>query len=254
VVETIHPNQRDKTPLRQRLASFRERFGSSEVREVAENYLANFNLNWDNLQGKRVLDIGAGAGEFGKAAKRRGIDTISFDKYEDAGLRDGKRKLRKRIPRVIGDAKNLSRHFSLRQFDLVVSREAVKFMVLPMIPDKPVDVEEIKGRKRTWHSENRYKVREDVTLDEISDNFAELFSEVKKVLKPGGEFRFDTRIWSKEIYLLNNPLAKSTDKNEPGIIEKQALDFLKSIDPNISMDDGKTSDGKSSPFFILKKT
>lgn len=47
--------------------------------ETGERYLANLGLTWDELRGKRVLDIGALSAEFENAARRNGIDVVSVD-------------------------------------------------------------------------------------------------------------------------------------------------------------------------------
>lgn len=42
-------------------------------------YLAYFNLKLDDLRGKRILDIGAGAAHFAKDAKYNGVDVTALD-------------------------------------------------------------------------------------------------------------------------------------------------------------------------------
>lgn len=48
--------------------------------ETGDRYLANLGLEWGELQGKRVLDIGASSAEFESAARKRGVDVTSVDK------------------------------------------------------------------------------------------------------------------------------------------------------------------------------
>ena len=50
---------------------------------VGELYLADLGLAWEELQGKKVLDIGAGPAEFENAARRRGIEVVSMDNMSD---------------------------------------------------------------------------------------------------------------------------------------------------------------------------
>ncbi len=47
--------------------------------EAANRYLRGLSATWENFHGKKVLDIGALEGVFGDAARRRGIDVVSFD-------------------------------------------------------------------------------------------------------------------------------------------------------------------------------
>ncbi len=48
--------------------------------ETAEVYLSNLGLEWKQLEGKKVLDIGAMDAQFAHAARRRGVEVISIDK------------------------------------------------------------------------------------------------------------------------------------------------------------------------------
>ena len=64
-------------------------FLSREVREVdrgLKHYLAMFDLQVDDLKGRRILDIGAGSANFSKDAKKEGIDVTAIDplyKYKE---------------------------------------------------------------------------------------------------------------------------------------------------------------------------
>jgi len=59
----------------------RPRTHKQEIAEETANlYLANLGLEWDELRGKKVLDIGAMNAEFEHAARRRGVDVTSLDK------------------------------------------------------------------------------------------------------------------------------------------------------------------------------
>ena len=48
--------------------------------ETSQRYLGNLGLTWDELRGKKVLDIGASTGEFEHIARKHGVDVISLDK------------------------------------------------------------------------------------------------------------------------------------------------------------------------------
>lgn len=47
--------------------------------ETAERYLRNLGLSWSELKGKKVLDVGAGTGEFEHVARKQGVDVVSMD-------------------------------------------------------------------------------------------------------------------------------------------------------------------------------
>ena len=51
--------------------------------QTANRYLVNLGLEWNDLRGKQVLDIGALNAEFESAARRRGVEVISVDKVAD---------------------------------------------------------------------------------------------------------------------------------------------------------------------------
>lgn len=117
---------------------------------TAEAYLMELGLNWDMLMGKRVLDMGAGLAGFAQAAKERGIDVISLDAHPEWWSEIGDPP--SNVPFVVGDGKQLP--FKEESFDVIVSRSAVHSMV------------------------------------EIQDDLESVISEARRVLKPGGEFRF----------------------------------------------------------------
>jgi len=127
--------------------------------ENAEMYFKELGLSWQELQGKKVLDLGAGPAKFAQAARARGIDVISLDKHPEWWAHTGGPA--QDVPYVVGDG--LRMPFQEGVFDLVVGRASVHSIV----NDRP-------------------------QLDE-------LVTEVKRVLAPGGEFRFDTGFVLKEI-------------------------------------------------------
>ncbi|HEY4522689.1 MAG TPA: class I SAM-dependent methyltransferase [Candidatus Paceibacterota bacterium] len=90
------------------------------LRQNEENrYLEILGLTWNELQGKRVLDIGAGSGSFARSAHHRGIQVISLDnstKRWDAAHQDGFE-----TSLVVADMARLSSEFEPESFDLVVS-------------------------------------------------------------------------------------------------------------------------------------
>lgn len=117
---------------------------------TAATYLNDLGLNWEQLKGKKVLDLGAGLAGFAKAAKKRGVDVVSLDLHPEWWVKEGKQP--KGTPFVIGNGKQLP--FKDETFDMVVGRASVHSMV------------------------------------EIQEDLVAVIGEAKRVLKSGGEFRF----------------------------------------------------------------
>jgi SAM-dependent methyltransferase len=156
-------------------------------------------------------------GHFANDAKKRGIEVVSFDKSpNEMGLASLPHLTG--IPYVIGDALRLHEYFrSDPPFDLAVSRRAVKWIVMP-----PVGLEALGG---------------------IKDRFGQLFSEARQVLKPSGEFRFDSEDWTQALHGGDRVFDESG--------AQRSLAFLRSIDPHVAMGWG-TAGGERVPFFVLK--
>ena len=70
---------------------------------TAEAYLMDLGLNWDMLEDKKVLDIGAGLAGFAQAAKKRGINVVSLDAHPEWWSEIGDPPTD--VPFVIGDGK-----------------------------------------------------------------------------------------------------------------------------------------------------
>ena len=117
--------------------------------QTAETYLNDLGLSWKVLEGKKVLDLGAGLAGFAQAAEKRGVNVISMDAHPE-WWKEG--KMPKNVPYVVGDANQLP--LKAETFDIVVARAAVHSMV------------------------------------ETKEDLEAFLKEVKRVLKPGGEFRF----------------------------------------------------------------
>lgn len=120
------------------------------IENIADAYLMDLGLDWDNLKGKKVLDIGAGLAGFAHAGKKRGIDVVSLEAPTDLWSREG--LYTKGVSFILGNGKQLP--FKNETFDMIVARSAIHSLV------------------------------------EIQEDLDEVISEAKRVLKPGGEFRF----------------------------------------------------------------
>lgn len=126
--------------------------GKSEIVTVNEpdaaRYLRALGLSWRMLQGKEVLDLGAGNGLFAQAAHRRGVAITALDKNPSSWKGEGN-LCQRGINYVQGQAEHLP--FRDEAFDLIVAMGTFNFFIPP-----------------------------------------EILHEARRVVKPGGEFRFGT--------------------------------------------------------------
>src|SRR5450755_3343913 len=58
-------------------------FAQSENELTATAYLQDLGLDWKDLAGKVVLDLGAGLARFAQAARQRGIQVTSVDMHPE---------------------------------------------------------------------------------------------------------------------------------------------------------------------------
>jgi len=122
-------------------------------RAVGQRYLGNLGLNWDALQGGRVLDIGACTAGFAKEAKRHGVEVVSMDRDDKALQSFARGRRRERgVPFTHADLFHLP--FPNKSFDWILSNAVVH-----------------------WAVENPHQMHD-------------MFREVRRVASPRGEFRF----------------------------------------------------------------
>ena len=79
-------------------------FAESKNNATTEVYLADLGLNWDELHGKKMLDIGAGLGRFAQAAQKRGINVTSVDMHPEWHTESG--VIPTNILFLVADARN----------------------------------------------------------------------------------------------------------------------------------------------------
>ena len=86
----------------------------------ADYILGRLGFSWEELKGKRILDIGAGSAEFGATARTRGIEVISLDRkvLDDEGVAPYQKE-----GYVQGSGDRLP--FADGSFDIVVSHASV---------------------------------------------------------------------------------------------------------------------------------
>jgi ubiquinone/menaquinone biosynthesis C-methylase UbiE len=147
---------------------------------IASQYLQELGLTWQELIGKKVLDLGAGSGEFAKAARKRGVIVASLDKQPEFW----REKIRRFIggnTYVKGDAYRLP--FQNGSFDMVVCRRSIHWMV------------------------------------DNQQQLGELWKEVKRTLKEKGEFCFNIDFLNASelmvIFNTNESILKNFDKDVP---------------------------------------
>lgn len=122
-------------------------------RAVGQRYLNNLGLDWNALQGGRVLDIGACTAGFAKDARRHGVEVVSMDRDDKALQSFARGRRRERgVPFAHADLFHLP--FPNNSFDWILSNAVVH-----------------------WAVENPHHMRD-------------MFREVRRVVNPRGEFRF----------------------------------------------------------------
>ena len=184
----------------------------------AEEYLEELGLTWEKLKGKKVLDLGAGPAGFAAAARKRGIDVISFG--DDPEWWKEHKMWYKNQPYVKGDAFYLP--FAADTFDCVVSREAVKYII---------------------------KNKKDVDV---------LLPEIARVLKPNGEFRFDYNFYdAAPVFAPEDKQFIEGDLERPKRIAQETLKAFRTINPDTSVYFSRriheALHGEELMYFIMKK-
>ena len=192
----------------------------SFVEKEALGDLQDLGLDWQDLKDKLTLDIGAGRALIAEAAKKKGVDVISFDINPEMWIEKGVK-----LPDasyVKGSAEQLP--FPDEKFDLIISHAG------PFT--------------------NTYS----------KEGFIQMLSEAKRVLKEGGEIRFGPGNLNADIFMDKELFSAEeyesfTTKQRIERIGERSLEFLKSIDKNIVQQPIKepSHDFPSSNFYALKK-
>lgn len=125
-----------------------------DVDQGATKRIGELGLNWEDLKGKKILDVGAGFGMVAQAAKTRGIDIVSIERYPEKYPQ--KREIVKGTHYLKGDARKMP--FGDDSFDLIISNNAP--------PSNLAD----------------------------QKDYIKVMKEFERILKPGGEARFSAYI------------------------------------------------------------
>jgi SAM-dependent methyltransferase len=122
-----------------------------DLNNTTETYFQDLGLSWEQLQNKEILDVGAGEAGFARAARLRGIRVTSVD-IEQGGMgHEG--KIPADVPYIVADFRT-GVALPDESFDLIVGRASIHSMV------------------------------------EVQEDMETVIREAKRLLKPGGEFRF----------------------------------------------------------------
>ena len=176
-----------------------EWLNSDEYREFkTQYYLDDLGLDWDFLQGKRVLDIAAGDAEFAFEARKQNIDVTSTD----IGLPTpgSTADIHKDLAYIRANAFNLP--FANNSFDMAISECAPVVMV--------------------QHAQDIYR----------------LLSEAQRILTDEGEFRFGPggfRLPNHEIEMWWRYVQLQNHKGERGNLSDKAKDELDGLEAYLSL-------------------
>jgi ubiquinone/menaquinone biosynthesis C-methylase UbiE len=188
----------------------------------SERILGNLGLDWENLNGKSVLDIGAAEAEVARAGKRRGMNIISIDR----NVRHLRQYLKQNLPKdllyIFADAKHLP--FPDESFDVIMAHASVPLILV----------------------RNRFEVES-------------IISESYRVLKPNGEFHFgggDTSTLPLEILdggEVPTLFKRSIPQEQIFDAQQRTLCMLREICPHIERFQPSKRLRDHQQYFVLRK-
>lgn len=177
-----------------------------ETKKRADFILKRLGLTWEELEGKNVLDVGAGSAEFGQVAQARGISVFSFDlhPYWDETLDEAQRR---GINTYSPDSTEVVEEI-LREMDIKGGAKPVPYVRgnayhLPFADESFDYVLAHAGPPVTWSRTKREQ--------------EEVLSEMKRVLQPGGTIRLSPALSEDALEKKFTELNKQSDL-DPGEI------------------------------------
>jgi len=208
MLKTMNPEGKEP----QQEAKTTETNNEAEVR--AQNILERLGLTWEDLKGKKVLDVGAGDAKIGQVGKKYAVDVVSIDRNPER-WKEGGEKIPEGIDYVKASIEQLP--FAEKTFDVIISHAAPP------------------------------------TISPTKELVKSAIADAKRVLKQGGEFRFGPVALNANIFedteLFSEEEEKSFSRDERvKRIEEKSLEFLRSIDPQITQEKGVGVD-----FYRLEK-
>lgn len=223
--------------------SIQEKSFQEMQKYIEEIFLHDLGLSWENLRGKKILDIGTGSAEFAKVAKDKGIEVVSLEKYPHKWGQIYKQNY------LQAEAENLP--FKKGSFDLVLSHAAP-----PLVFSEPISREE--AEKALLEAGGSPDTNKEQKIEELKAKIRQVIVEAKRVLREGGEFRFGPGGLTSEMLGLSEKEKSLPPEQQAALIKKKSLAFLKKIDPNIQEKDMAQKEGNASLppqpyFYVLKK-
>ncbi|MDP1689041.1 MAG: class I SAM-dependent methyltransferase [bacterium] len=191
------------------------------LEEEATSDLKDLGLSWEQLKGKKVLDIGAGPGVIAEVAKKKGIEVVSLDMNPEMWKNEGKQIFD--VPYVKADAEKLP--FIDNSFDVVISHAGP------------------------------------LTLGSSKEFIIEALREAKRILKPNGEIHFGPGNIAADLFEENELFAqgeqdKLTMEERIARIGERSKEFLINSGFDVIQEDIK--DGKqdypSNKYFVIKNS
>lgn len=169
---------------------------TSRIGVEAEKVLHDMGLEWGDLEGKSILEIGAGLAELAQVAKKKGIDVVSLEINPDMWKEEG--TVPDNVEYIVGDANKLP--FEDGSLDLIISKAAPP------------------------------------TISKSLEEVVSVLGEAMRVLKVGGIIRFGPArlhpdALTSDFLGTREPSGLSLEQKKQMVIDK-SFDLLRSLYPN----------------------
>jgi ubiquinone/menaquinone biosynthesis C-methylase UbiE len=170
--------------------------------EKAKDVLGAVGLSWEDLKGKKTLEIGAGLAELSQAAKQKGIDVVALEKDPSMWEEDG--EVPTDVEYIVGEAEQIPLEDS--SVDVVISKAAPP------------------------------------TISQTREEVVQVVAEAMRILKPDGVFRFGPArmayLGEEPIFTEEEKDAFSTEQRADRVLQK-SFEVLQEMFPTVArIDDG----------------